>query len=53
MCIYGGRICKFISNMKFLCLTLWQGEVCKDDDTNADANADDDDANDNEQSMPV
>ena len=34
-----------IPNMKFLCLTLWQGEVCTDD-------ADADDANDG-QSMIV
>ena len=30
-------------NMKFLCLTLCQGEVCTDDDNNAnDANTNDD-----------
>ena len=30
-----------VANMKFLCLTLCQGEVCTDDVTNADANNDD------------
>ena len=29
--------------MKFLCLTLCQGEVCTDDDANTNANANDDD----------
>ena len=29
-----------VPNMKFLCLNLWLGEVCTDDD---DANADDND----------
>ena len=41
MCIYGEQMCICISNMKF----LWQGEVCTDDDANAD------DANDDGQSM--
>ena len=35
MRIYGGNMCICIPNMKFLCLTLCQGEVCTDD---ADAN---------------
>ena len=47
MCIYGGHICICIPNMKFLCLTLWQGKVCTDDD----ANDDDTNTNDNRQSM--
>ena len=34
MCIYEGHMCKCIPNMKFLCLTLCQEEVCTDDDTN-------------------
>ena len=38
MCIYGGHMCMCIPHMKFLCLTLWQGEVCTDDDDD-DANA--------------
>ena len=38
-----------IPSMKFLCLTICQGEVCTDDDANADANANDDDG----QSMTV
>ena len=46
MCIYWGYMCICIPNMKFLCLTLCQGEVCTDDDNNAnvdnDANANDD-----------
>ena len=40
-------MCICIPNMKFLCLTLSQGEVCTDDDDNIDAN------NDNGQSMIV
>ena len=37
----------FVPNMKFLCLSLWLGEVCTDD-------ANDEDANDhNRQSMTV
>ena len=52
MCIYGGHMCICIPNMKFLCLTLWQREVCTDD-ANADANADDANANDDGQSMIV
>ena len=43
MCIYGGHRCICVPNMKFLCLTLWQGEVCTDDDdANDDANANND-----------
>ena len=48
MCIYGGHMCICVPNMKFLCVTLCQREVCTDDD---DAN--DDDANDDRQSMIV
>ena len=33
-------MCKGIPNMKFLGLTLCQGEVCTDDDANVDANDD-------------
>ena len=44
MCIYGGTC---VPDMKFLCLTLCQGEVCTDDNDNADAN-DDADANAND-----
>ena len=52
MCIYGGHICICVPNMKSLCLTLCQVEVCTDNDANADdANADD--ANDDGQSMIV
>ena len=40
-------MCICIPNMKFVCLTLCQGEVCTDDDAN------DDDANDDGQSMIV
>ena len=58
MCIYGGQVCMSVPNMKFLCLTPCQGEVCTDDanDTNAEnANTDDADANANDdgQSMIV
>ena len=38
MCIYGGHVCTCIPRMKFLCLTLCQGEMYTDDD--ADANDD-------------
>ena len=35
-----------VPNMKFLCLTLWQGEVCTDDNNDdTDANANDDGQN--------
>ena len=47
MCICGGHMCICIPNIKFLCLTLWQGEVCTDDEANAD------NANDDGQSMIV
>ena len=38
MCIFVGHMCICVPNMKFLCLTLCQGEVCTYDtnDTNAD-----------------
>ena len=29
-------MCICVPNMKFLCPTLWQGEVCTDDDANDD-----------------
>ena len=29
-----------VPGMKFLCLNLWLGEVCTDDDANGDANED-------------
>ena len=35
-------MCICIPNVKFLCLTLCQEEVCTDDNTNDDANANDD-----------
>ena len=38
MCIDGGHMCICIPNMKFLCLTMCQGEVCTDDD-DADTDA--------------
>ena len=40
------HMCICISNMKFLCLTLWQEEVCTDDNADAkmDANVNNDDA---------
>ena len=37
-------------NMKFLCLTLWQGKVCTDDDDDANNDAN---ANDNREGMIV
>ena len=40
MCTYGGYLC---ISMKFLCLNLCQGELCTDDDTNANTDANDDD----------
>ena len=45
-------MCICILNMKFLCLTLFQGEVCTDN-ANDDANDDDANANNNGQSMIV
>ena len=36
----GGHVCIGIPNMKFLCLTMCQGEVCTDD-INDDTNDDD------------
>ena len=38
MCIYGGHMCICIPNMKLLCLTMCQREVCTDDDNANDAN---------------
>ena len=35
----GGHMCICVSSMKFLCLAMCQGEVCTDDDADADANA--------------
>ena len=35
MCIYGGHMCICVPSMKFLCLTMCQGEVSTDDDANA------------------
>ena len=49
MCICGGHMCICTPNIKFLCLTLCQGEVCTNDandtDTNDDANANNDGQN--------
>ena len=45
-------MCICIPRMKFLCLTLCQGEVYTDNDNNANAN-DDTDANDDGQFMIV
>ena len=33
-------MCICTPNMKFLCLTLWQGVVCTDDDGDANTNND-------------
>ena len=33
-------MCICIPNIKFPCPTLWQGEVCPDDDNDNDANTD-------------
>ena len=41
--IHGG-ICAHAYNMKFVCLTLWLGEVCTDD-ANANTNTGDDEIN--------
>ena len=35
--MYGGHMCICVPNMKFLCLTMCQREVCTDD-ANDDAN---------------
>ena len=43
MCIYGEHSCISVPNMKFICLTLWLGEVCTDANAN-DANTNDNDA---------
>ena len=40
MYMYGGHMCICIPNIKFPCPTLWQGEVCPDDDNDNDANTD-------------
>ena len=40
MCIDEGHGCICVPNMKLLCLILWLGEVCTDDDASADANDD-------------
>ena len=40
MCIYWKHMYLYILNVKFLCLTLWQGEVCTDDDDDTNANND-------------
>ena len=42
-----------VPNMKFLCLTMCQGEVSTDDDANDNTNDDDTNANDDGQSMIV
>ena len=52
ICIYGRHLCICTPNMKFLSLTLWQGEVCTDDDAN-DASTNNVNANDDGQSMIV
>ena len=43
MCMYWRHICISISNMKFLSLILWLGELCTDTDDadNADTDAND------------
>ena len=40
MCIYEGHICICVSNMKFVCLNVWLGEVCTDNANNANINDD-------------
>ena len=40
ICIYWGQMGIFIPNMNFLCLTLWLGGVCTDNNANDDANDD-------------
>ena len=50
MCICGGHMCICVPNIKCLCLTMCQGEVCTDDVYTNNANAND--AN-NGQSMIV
>ena len=40
MSIHRGLVCICIPNMKFLSLSLCQGEVCTDDDNNANTNDD-------------
>ena len=42
MSIYEGHRCMCVPNMKFVCLTLWLGEVCTDGNTDDyDTNTDD------------
>ena len=48
MCIYEGHMCICVSNMKFVYLNLWLGEVCTDDANDDDTTNDGDDANDND-----
>ena len=36
MCIYGGYMCICVSNIEFLCPTLWLVEVCTDDNADID-----------------
>ena len=43
MCMYEGHMCIYLPNMKFLCLTLWQGEGCTDTIGNTNDTNDDDD----------
>ena len=47
MYIYCGYICIFMSNMKFLSLTLWLGGLCTDANDASDANANDTNDTDN------
>ena len=35
-CLHGDYVCICIPSVKFLCLTLWLGEVCTDDNANED-----------------
>ena len=46
-------MCICVPNMKFLCLSLCQGEVCTDDANADDANINDGNTNDDRQSMIV
>ena len=38
LCVYMEDMCIHLPNTKFLCLTLWQGEVCTDTDDDANEN---------------
>ena len=49
MCMYGGYRYICVPNMKFVCLTLWLGEVCTEA-TTEDANADNTNTDDAQQS---